>query len=85
MQNLASLTHVLSWRSRDVMYDIHCARDIDGKASVVINALGPGGRHRYAVIESDRRHAGDVTTWIEWDDEVRTCRAEAALEVHGGR
>jgi hypothetical protein len=85
MQNLASLTHVLSWRSNNVLYDIHSARDTDGNESVVINALGPGGRHRYAVVESDPGHADDLTSWIEWDDDVRTLRAEAALAMNGGR
>lgn len=85
MQNLASLTHVLSWRTSDVSYDIHSARDTDGNESLVINALGPGGRHRYAVVECETEQADDPATWVEWDDDLRTERAEAALEVHGGR
>jgi hypothetical protein len=85
MQNLESLTHVLSWQSSDVAYDLHSARDTDGNESVVINALGPGGRHRYAVVDADSGHGGDPAEWLECDEDARTRIAEAALEAQGGR
>ena len=85
MQNLASLTHLLSWQSSEVSYDIHSARDTDGNESIVINALGPGGRHRYAVVEADFGEGGDPVEWLACDDDQRTRIAEAALDAHGGR
>ncbi len=85
MQNLASLTHLLSWQCSDVSYDLHSARDTDGNESVVINALGPGGRHRYAVVDADFGEDGDPVQWLECDDDQRTRIAEAALDAHGGR
>jgi hypothetical protein len=71
-----SIRRLGSWRRAGVAYNVHAVLDAAGKHVIVINALGPRGEHRFAVVRDDGEAVRAPSAWVVHEDEERTDRAE---------